>query len=112
MIKLIIALEDGMNMGLISLKKHSLTRTQFKQLADFPSLPGARTWKDADWRPASEVSADTRTSAGRMVMQMLGSFAEFELSMVRERGPGQLGQRIPMILGRNLGRSYSWHAWL
>ena len=28
---------------------------------------------------------DTTTSAGRMVMQMLGSFAEFERSMVRER---------------------------
>jgi hypothetical protein len=49
-------------MGLISLKKHSLTRIQFKQLADVPSLPGARTWKDADWRPASEVSAEFRAT--------------------------------------------------
>jgi DNA invertase Pin-like site-specific DNA recombinase len=30
-------------------------------------------------------AVDTTTSAGRMVMQMLGSFAEFEPSMVRER---------------------------
>jgi hypothetical protein len=30
-------------------------------------------------------AVDTTTSAGRMVMQMLGSFAEFERSMVRER---------------------------
>ena len=28
---------------------------------------------------------DTTTSAGRMMMQMLGSFAEFERSMIRER---------------------------
>jgi DNA invertase Pin-like site-specific DNA recombinase len=28
---------------------------------------------------------DTTTAAGRMMMQMLGSFAEFERSMVRER---------------------------
>ena len=30
-------------------------------------------------------AVDTTTSAGRMLMQMLGSFAEFERSMVRER---------------------------
>jgi DNA invertase Pin-like site-specific DNA recombinase len=30
-------------------------------------------------------AVDTTISAGRMVMQMLGSFAEFERSMVRER---------------------------
>ena len=30
-------------------------------------------------------AVDTTTSAGRMVMQMLGSSAEFERSMVRER---------------------------
>ena len=30
-------------------------------------------------------AVDTTTSAGRMVMQMLGSFAEFERSMLRER---------------------------
>jgi DNA invertase Pin-like site-specific DNA recombinase len=30
-------------------------------------------------------TVDTTTSAGRMVMQMLSSFAEFERSMVRER---------------------------
>ena len=28
---------------------------------------------------------DTTTSAGRMMLQMLGAFAEFERSMVRER---------------------------
>src|SRR5260370_17906146 len=38
----------------------------------------------AGFRSITEV-VDTTTSAGRMVMQMLGSFAEFERSMVRER---------------------------
>ena len=38
----------------------------------------------AGFRSLTEV-VDTTTSAGRMVMQMLGSFAEFERSMVRER---------------------------
>ena len=34
---------------------------------------------------AESEAVDTTTSAGRMMMQMLGSFAEFERSMVRER---------------------------
>ena len=38
----------------------------------------------AGFRSVTEA-VDTTTSAGRMVMQMLGSFAEFERSMVRER---------------------------
>jgi len=38
----------------------------------------------ARFRSLTEA-VDTTTSAGRMVMQMLGSFAEFERSMVRER---------------------------
>jgi Resolvase, N terminal domain len=38
----------------------------------------------AGFRSITEA-VDTTTSAGRMVIQMLGSFAEFERSMVRER---------------------------
>ena len=38
----------------------------------------------AGFRSLTEA-VDTTTSAGRMMMQMLGSFAEFERSMVRER---------------------------
>jgi DNA invertase Pin-like site-specific DNA recombinase len=38
----------------------------------------------AGFRSLTEA-VDTTSSAGRMVMQMLGSFAEFERSMVRER---------------------------
>jgi len=38
----------------------------------------------ADFRSITEAT-NTASSAGRMVMEMLGSFAEFERSMVRER---------------------------
>jgi DNA invertase Pin-like site-specific DNA recombinase len=38
----------------------------------------------AGFRSVTE-HVDTTTSAGRMMMQMLGSFAEFERSMIRER---------------------------
>jgi DNA invertase Pin-like site-specific DNA recombinase len=39
---------------------------------------------NAGFRSLTE-SVDTTTSAGRMLMQMVGSFAEFERSMIRER---------------------------
>ena len=38
----------------------------------------------AGFRSVTE-HVDTTTPAGRMMMQMLGSFAEFERSMIRER---------------------------
>src|SRR4029079_7382031 len=38
----------------------------------------------AGFRSVTEY-VDTTTPAGRMMMQMLGSFAEFERSMIRER---------------------------
>ena len=39
---------------------------------------------EAEFKSLTE-SIDTTTSAGRMLMQMVGSFAEFERSMIRER---------------------------
>jgi DNA invertase Pin-like site-specific DNA recombinase len=39
---------------------------------------------DAEFRSLTE-SIDTTTPAGRMMMQMVGSFAEFERAMIRER---------------------------
>jgi DNA invertase Pin-like site-specific DNA recombinase len=38
----------------------------------------------ADFRSLTE-HIDTTTSAGRMMMQMVGAFAEFERAMIRER---------------------------
>jgi DNA invertase Pin-like site-specific DNA recombinase len=55
----------------------------------------------AGFRSITEA-VDTTTSAGRMLMQMLGSFAEFERSMVRERtGAGLAAARDR---GARLGR--------
>jgi DNA invertase Pin-like site-specific DNA recombinase len=45
---------------------------------------------------------DTTTPAGRMMMQLLGCFAEFERSMIRERSIA--GQRAAMARGKHCGR--------
>lgn len=46
---------------------------------------------DAGFRSLTE-SIDTTTPAGRMMMQMVGSFAEFERAMIRERTSAGLAQ--------------------
>ncbi len=45
---------------------------------------------------------DTGTPAGRMMMQLLGAFAEFERGMIRERS--MAGQRAAMERGKHCGR--------
>ena len=55
----------------------------------------------AGFRSVTEA-IDTTTAAGRMVMQMLGSFAEFERSMVRERT--RAGLAAARDRGARLGR--------
>lgn len=47
-------------------------------------------------------SIDTTTPAGRMMMQMVGSFAEFEREMIRERT--KLGLEVARQEGRIGGR--------
>lgn len=47
-------------------------------------------------------SVDTSTPAGRMMLQMLGAFAEFELSMIRERT--RAGLAAAMARGARPGR--------
>jgi len=58
---------------------------------------------------------DTTTPAGRMMLQMLGSFAEFERSMVRERTRmglqaarerGRVGREATKINGSSEDRGY------
>ena len=46
---------------------------------------------DAGFRSLTEA-IDTTTAAGRMMMQMVGSFAEFERAMIRERTSAGLAQ--------------------
>jgi DNA invertase Pin-like site-specific DNA recombinase len=48
---------------------------------------------------------DTSTPAGRMMMQMLGAFAEFERSMIRERT--KAGLNAARARGTQLGRRRS-----
>ena len=59
----------------------------------------------AGFRSLTEA-VDTTTAAGRMLMQMIGSFAEFERSMIRERtragleaarAQGRIGGRRPKL---------------
>jgi DNA invertase Pin-like site-specific DNA recombinase len=63
---------------------------------------------DAGFRSLTE-HIDTTTPAGRMLMQMVGSFAEFERSMIRERTraglatareQGRIGGRRPKLNGQ------------
>jgi len=59
----------------------------------------------AEFKSLTEA-IDTTTSAGRMLMQMVGSFAEFERAMIRERtiagiatarDQGRIGGRKPKL---------------
>jgi len=56
---------------------------------------------EAGFRSLTEA-IDTTTPAGRMLMQMVGSFAEFERAMIRERT--QAGLAIARAEGRTGGR--------
>jgi len=56
---------------------------------------------EAGFRSLTEA-IDTTTPAGRMLMQMVGSFAEFERAMIRERT--QAGLAIARTEGRKGGR--------
>jgi DNA invertase Pin-like site-specific DNA recombinase len=56
---------------------------------------------DANFRSLTEA-IDTSGPAGRMMMQMLGSFAEFERAMVRERT--RAGLKTAREQGRKGGR--------
>src|SRR5215472_4574402 len=56
---------------------------------------------EAGFRSLTEA-IDTTTPAGRMLMQMVGSFAEFERAMIRERT--QAGLAIARAAGRTGGR--------
>lgn len=55
----------------------------------------------ADFSSLTEV-IDTRSPAGRMMLQMLGAFAEFERAMIRERT--KVGMAAAMRRGVKMGR--------
>lgn len=55
----------------------------------------------AEFRSLTEV-IDTRSPAGRMMMQIIGAFAEFERELIRERT--RVGMRAAMERGARVGR--------
>lgn len=55
----------------------------------------------AEFRSLTEV-IDTRSPAGRMMMQIIGAFAEFERELIRERT--RVGMRAAMDRGTKVGR--------
>lgn len=55
----------------------------------------------AEFRSLTEV-IDTRSPAGRMMMQIIGAFAEFERELIRERT--RVGMRAAMDRGAKVGR--------
>jgi len=55
----------------------------------------------AEFASLTEV-IDTRSPAGKMILQILGAFAEFELEMIRERT--KAGMRAAMARGAAPGR--------
>jgi DNA invertase Pin-like site-specific DNA recombinase len=70
----------------------------------------------AGFRSLTEA-IDTTTPAGRMMMQMVGAFAEFEGAMLRERTKagldsarreGRIGGRRPKLTPHNSPRSGRW----
>jgi DNA invertase Pin-like site-specific DNA recombinase len=72
-----------------------------RSLKDLLHILEKITEAKAGFRSLTEA-IDTTTSAGRMMLQMLGAFAEFERSMVRERT--RLGLQAARERGRVGGR--------
>ncbi len=72
-----------------------------RSLKDLLNVLERITEAGAGFRSLTE-SIDTTTAAGRMMLQMLGAFAEFERSMVRERT--RLGLQAARERGRVGGR--------
>jgi DNA invertase Pin-like site-specific DNA recombinase len=73
-----------------------------RSLKDLLIILEGITQAGAGFRSLTE-NIDTTTPAGRMLLQMLGAFAEFERSMVRERT--RLGLQAARERGRVGGRS-------
>ncbi len=72
-----------------------------RSLKDLLHLMELLEGKGAGFRSLTE-SIDTTTPAGRMMMQMVGAFAEFERAMIRERTLAGLEQA--KLEGRTGGR--------
>ncbi len=72
-----------------------------RSLADLLRILGRIEQAGAAFRSLTEP-VDTSSPAGRMLMQLLGAFAEFERGMIRERSIA--GQQAAMARGVHCGR--------
>ena len=63
----------------------------------------------AGFRSVTE-NIDTTTPAGRMMMQMVGSFAEFGRAMIRERTSAGLAVARPRVVLEGGARSWTWRS--
>ena len=84
-----------------------------RSLKDVLHLMDRITSAGAGFRSLTEA-INTTTAAGRMMMQMVGSFGEFERAMIRERtttglaqarAEGRIGDAVRSSIRRNTGRS-------
>ncbi len=74
-----------------------------RSLVDLLWILDRITEAGAGFRSVTEA-IDTTTAAGRMMMQMLGAFAEFEREMIRERT--RAGLEAARKKGQRLGRRF------
>ncbi len=72
-----------------------------RSLADLLRILDAIENAGAGFQSLTET-IDTRTPAGRMLMQLLGAFAEFERGIIRERS--MAGQQAARERGKHCGR--------
>ena len=72
-----------------------------RSLVDLLTILGRIEAAGATFQSLTEP-IDTSTHAGRMMMHMLGAFAEFERSIIRERC--MAGQKAAMERGKHCGR--------
>lgn len=89
------SLEPGQT--LLVYKVDRLARSLFDLLQIIASIQDA----GASFRSLTEP-IDTGTPAGRMTLQLLGAFAEFERAMIRERS--MAGQMAALNRGARIGR--------
>ncbi len=83
-----------------TLKVYKIDRLA-RSLIDLLSILQQIEHSKASFHSLTEL-VDTSTGAGRMMMHMLGAFAEFERGMIRERT--MAGQRAAMERGVHCGR--------
>ena len=93
--RLIDSLRDGDTLVVWKLDRLSRSLKDLLHILERIEAAGAR------FRSVTEA-IDTTGPAGRMMMQMLGSFAEFERAMVRERT--RAGLEVARAQGRSGGR--------